>query len=100
MGLTTVMFTTLDVEEMPPAVATAVMAYPPAARLDDVTLNGALVAEPVRLPLVKNCTLVTVPPEIEALAASRTLAGAANTLPFAGFVIVTLGAGFPGVERA
>ena len=53
------------------------------------------------MPLVKNCTLVTVPLLTAAVAAMLTLAGAAKTAPLAGLVMVMVGVGATaaGVER-
>ena len=58
-----------------------------------VKLNGAVRTDPSEMPLVKNCTLVTVPLLTVALAAMFTFAGATKTELLAGLVIVTVGDG-------
>ena len=59
-GATTVIFTTAEVLETPPAVATAVNEYAPTARLLTVSVNGALETAPKGVVPLKKDTLVTV----------------------------------------
>src|ERR1041385_2569839 len=100
VGVTTLKLTTADVLEMPPAVATAFSAYEPAGNPFAIRLKGGLCTEPSGVVLLRKVTFVTVPPAILAIAPNLTSAGAANTAPAAGFVIVTVGGTAVGaVER-
>src|SRR5215831_9930664 len=101
VGATTVTWTTAEVPEIPPAVATALMAYVPAPRALAVKLKGAVWTDPHKVLLAKKETLVTVvPPLIVALAETVTSAGATKTAPLVGLTIVTVGAvATAGVER-
>ena len=56
-----------------------------------VRLNGAVKTDPNETPLVKNCTLVTVPLLTVALAAMFTFAKTGKTAPLAGLVMLTVG---------
>src|SRR5882724_9783270 len=100
-GVTTLILTTDDVVEIPPAVATDLSATGPALKLLAVMLNGALWREPIKELFAKNATLVTVPPPTVAPAAIATFAGTAKVAPLAGLVTVTTGEGetTAGVER-
>jgi hypothetical protein len=99
----TVTLTTTDVAETPAAVATAVSAYGPAAKLLAVIPKGDVWLEPNSKPLPKNETFVTVPLLTEALAEMVTSAGAAKVAPLEGLVMETVGVGgvttAEGVER-
>jgi hypothetical protein len=97
---TTLMFTTAEVREIPPAVATALSEYCPAARLFNVRLKGDEVSEPKGEVPSKKETLVTEPPLEVASATMVTSAGAVKTAPFVGLVMLTLGGvAAAGVER-
>ena len=99
-GVTTEIFTTEEVPERPPAVATALSAYEPAERPLVVKLKGALCTDPARVEFTKKDTFVTVPLLTVALAEIFTLAGLANTALLTGLVMVTVGAVAAGaVER-
>ena len=56
-------------------------------------MNGAVVREASETPLVKKCTLVTVPLLTVAVAPMLTLAGAAKDAPLSGLVMLTEGVG-------
>ena len=55
--------------------------------------NGAVKTVPAKMPLVKNWTSVSVPLDTTTSAAMLTLAGATNTAPPGGLVMVTLTVG-------
>src|SRR4051812_33796689 len=73
------------------SVAFAVKECAPAARLV-VTEYGAVVENPSDVLASKNSTLAIVPELAEALAVIVIFVGPANVAPFAGSVIVTVGA--------
>ena len=85
-GVTTVILTGGEVVETPPAVATALMAYAPAARLLAVKLKGGDKTDPKGVVLLRKVTLVTVPPLMLAVAPSSTFAGTEKTGVFGGLV--------------
>jgi hypothetical protein len=98
-GVTTVIFTTADVADKPPAVATALRPYAFARGKLPATLKGGTVEWPSEVVPAKYSTFVTVPPLTVAFAVRLTLAGAAKVAPAIGLVMLTVGAVASGVER-
>src|SRR3954451_14320702 len=74
------------------SVARAVSVYEPGATPVQSYVYGAVVSSPSLADPLKNSTLLTVPSESVALAASETVAGAVNAAPFAGCVSAAPGA--------
>src|SRR6266571_4143677 len=94
-GLLTVIDTGADVVCAPwLSVARAVIVCAPSATFDQVKLNGAEFEAPSSAPSPKSSTSVTVPSESVAFTLTGTLAGALNTAPDAGDVMLIEGGTF------